>query len=50
MRLSSSLHELKYRRGGQMGGGNRPMLTVARTLMGNPRLVMLDELSVRPAA
>lgn len=50
MRLFSSLRELQYRRGGQMGGGGRPMLTVARTLMGNPRLVMLDEPAARPPA
>jgi branched-chain amino acid transport system ATP-binding protein len=31
------------RPGGRMSGGEQQMLTVARTLMGNPRLVMLDE-------
>jgi branched-chain amino acid transport system ATP-binding protein len=31
------------RRGGQMSGGEQQMLTVARTLMGNPYLVLLDE-------
>jgi branched-chain amino acid transport system ATP-binding protein len=31
------------RRGGQMSGGEQQMLTVARTLMGNPLLVLLDE-------
>ena len=28
---------------GRMSGGEQQMLTVARTLMGNPRLVLLDE-------
>jgi len=31
------------RLGGQMSGGEQQMLTVARTLMGNPFLVLLDE-------
>jgi branched-chain amino acid transport system ATP-binding protein len=31
------------RPGGRMSGGEQQMLTVARTLMGNPRLVLLDE-------
>lgn len=31
------------RRGDQMSGGEQQMLAVARTLMGNPRLVLLDE-------
>ncbi len=43
MRLFPNLRELQHRRGGQMSGGEQQMLTVARTLMGNPRLVMLDE-------
>jgi branched-chain amino acid transport system ATP-binding protein len=43
MRLFPNLRELEYRRGGQMSGGEQQMLTVARTLMGNPRLVLLDE-------
>jgi branched-chain amino acid transport system ATP-binding protein len=43
MRLFPNLPELAHRRGGQMSGGEQQMLTVARTLMGNPRLVMLDE-------
>src|SRR5690606_18802469 len=29
--------------GGQMSGGEQQMLSVARTLMGNPRLLLLDE-------
>jgi len=43
MRLFPNLRELEHRRGGQMSGGDQQMLTVARTLMGNPRLVLLDE-------
>ena len=31
------------RRGAHMSGGEQQMLTVARTLMGNPLLVALDE-------
>jgi branched-chain amino acid transport system ATP-binding protein len=31
------------RPGGQMSGGEQQMLTVSRTLMGNPYLVLLDE-------
>ena len=31
------------RLGGRMSGGEQQMLTVARTLMGNPFLVLLDE-------
>ena len=43
MRLFPNLRSLEHRRGGQMSGGEQQMLTVARTLMGNPRLVLLDE-------
>jgi branched-chain amino acid transport system ATP-binding protein len=31
------------RAGGQMSGGEQQMLTIARTLMGNPHLILLDE-------
>ncbi len=31
------------RPGGRMSGGEQQMLTIARTLMGNPHLVLLDE-------
>jgi len=37
---------LKNRRdnkGGHLSGGEQQMLTVARTLMGNPRLILIDE-------
>jgi branched-chain amino acid transport system ATP-binding protein len=37
------LGELASRRGGSLSGGEQQMLTVARTLMGNPRLLLLDE-------
>jgi len=37
------LASLRDRAGGQMSGGEQQMLTVARTLMGNPYLVLLDE-------
>jgi branched-chain amino acid transport system ATP-binding protein len=43
MRLFPNLRELSDRPGGRMSGGEQQMLTVARTLMGNPRLVLLDE-------
>jgi len=42
-RLFPNLGELRTRRAGQMSGGEQQMLTVARTLMGNPSLVLLDE-------
>jgi branched-chain amino acid transport system ATP-binding protein len=38
-----ALRELSLRRGGSLSGGEQQMLTVARTLMGNPRLLLLDE-------
>ena len=38
-----NLRELRNRAGGRMSGGEQQMLTIARTLMGNPTLVLLDE-------
>ena len=38
-----NLASMEQRRGAQMSGGEQQMLTVARTLMGNPLLVLLDE-------
>lgn len=38
-----NLAEMVSRRGDQMSGGEQQMLSVARTLMGNPYLVLLDE-------
>jgi branched-chain amino acid transport system ATP-binding protein len=37
------LAEMRRRPGGRMSGGEQQMLTIARTLMGNPRLLLLDE-------
>lgn len=42
-KLFPNLGEMTARPGGQMSGGEQQMLTVARTLMGNPLLVLLDE-------
>lgn len=38
-----NLAELRHRPAGQSSGGEQQMLAIARTLMGNPRLVLLDE-------
>lgn len=38
-----NLAEMRKRPGGAMSGGEQQMLTIARTLMGNPYLVLLDE-------
>jgi len=37
------LGDMRKRTGGRMSGGEQQMLAVARTLMGNPRLLLLDE-------
>ena len=42
-KLFPNLGEMQQRPGGRMSGGEQQMLTVARTLMGNPLLVLLDE-------
>jgi branched-chain amino acid transport system ATP-binding protein len=42
-RVFPNLAQMQSRPGGQMSGGEQQMLTVARTLMGNPYLVLLDE-------
>jgi branched-chain amino acid transport system ATP-binding protein len=42
-KLFPNLGEMPDRPGGRMSGGEQQMLTVARTLMGNPLLVLLDE-------
>jgi branched-chain amino acid transport system ATP-binding protein len=42
-RLFPNLGPLRDRPGGRMSGGEQQMLTIARTLMGNPSLILLDE-------
>lgn len=41
--LFPNLGRMRGRPGGRMSGGEQQMLTIARTLMGNPRLLLLDE-------
>lgn len=41
--LFPNLAEMRDRPGGRMSGGEQQMLTIARTLMGNPAAVLLDE-------
>jgi branched-chain amino acid transport system ATP-binding protein len=41
--LFPNLGRMRDRPGGRMSGGEQQMLTIARTLMGNPKLVLLDE-------
>ncbi|WP_246483431.1 ABC transporter ATP-binding protein [Paenacidovorax monticola] len=41
--LFPNLGEMPGRQGGRMSGGEQQMLTVARTLMGQPLMVLLDE-------
>jgi branched-chain amino acid transport system ATP-binding protein len=42
-KLFPNLAQMPDRLGGAMSGGEQQMLTVARTLMGNPRCVLMDE-------
>ena len=42
-KLFPNLGEMPQRLGGRMSGGEQQMLTVARTLMGNPFVLLLDE-------
>ncbi len=42
-RLFPNLAEMRGRRGNQMSGGEQQMLAIARTLMGNPDVILLDE-------
>jgi branched-chain amino acid transport system ATP-binding protein len=41
--LFPNLAEMRGRRGNAMSGGEQQMLAIARTLMGNPDLILLDE-------
>jgi len=42
-RLFPNLADMRDRRASQMSGGEQKMLAIARTLMGNPLAVLLDE-------
>jgi branched-chain amino acid transport system ATP-binding protein len=42
-RLFPNLERMRDRPGGRMSGGEQQMLTIARTLMGNPSSILLDE-------
>ena len=42
-RLFPNLAERRDARGGELSGGEQQMLTIARTLMGNPTCILLDE-------
>ncbi len=41
--LFPSLSPLEHRPAGYLSGGEQQMLTIGRTLMGNPRMMLLDE-------
>ncbi|MDR1051388.1 MAG: ABC transporter ATP-binding protein [Deltaproteobacteria bacterium] len=42
-RFFPKLREMRDKLGSQMSGGEQQMLTIARTMMGNPALLLLDE-------
>lgn len=41
--LFPNLKNIESRKGGYLSGGEQQMLTIARTLMGNPEFLLLDE-------
>lgn len=41
--LFPALRDIELRKGGYLSGGEQQMLTIARTLMGNPEFLLLDE-------
>jgi branched-chain amino acid transport system ATP-binding protein len=41
--LFPNLAERRNQAGGTLSGGEQQMLTIARTLMGNPEMIILDE-------
>ena len=41
--LFPNLGERRHQAGGTLSGGEQQMLTIARTLMGNPEMIILDE-------
>jgi branched-chain amino acid transport system ATP-binding protein len=41
--LFPMLEKYDRKQGGQLSGGEQQMLTIGRTLMGNPGLILLDE-------
>ncbi len=41
--LFPNLSERRHQVGGTLSGGEQQMLTIARTLMGNPEMIILDE-------
>lgn len=43
LEMFPALGDRLHQRGGQLSGGEQQMLTIARTLMGNPSLILLDE-------
>ena len=43
MDIFPNLANMRSRAGGRMSGGEQQMLSIARTLMGNPMLLLLDE-------